>query len=340
MSNAMRSGNVALRLARVAERQGLDVSSLLRRAGIAADSAGRPVAEVTGEQLSELTQEMWILTEDELMNLGPPLPRGSFQLVMRSLIHVPDLRSALQRLVEASTVLTGMPNVSVMVGDDRVDLGIDVGELDDPDHLGAELTAAAIHRTLGWLVGRRLPLLALDLPWPPSEYAADYEIVFGRHPDFDAPRLVMAFDSRLLTAPLVRDEQDLTDYLSDQPNVWFSTRDFGSTTADQVRMILQRGLSGHWPTPDDIAAQLRVSTQHLRRLLRDEHTSIGQTKEELLRDAAIASLSRGEESVEDLARRLGFSEASAFRRAFRRWTGRPPGSYRTPEGPRGSATGA
>ncbi|CAA9281987.1 MAG: Transcriptional regulator, AraC family [uncultured Blastococcus sp.] len=32
--------------------------------------------------------------------------------------------------------------------------------------------------------------------------------------------------------------------------------------------------------------------------------------------------------MEALAGRLGFSEASAFRRAFRRWTGRPPGSFR------------
>ncbi|CNG70621.1 HTH-type transcriptional regulator [Mycobacterium tuberculosis] len=110
--------------------------------------------------------------------------------------------------------------------------------------------------------------------------------------------------------------------------MWFATRDYGSSTADQVRRILARGLSGHWPVPDDIAARLNMSTQHLRRLLRAEHTSIGQLKEHLLREAAVASLARGEESVEELARRLGFSEASAFRRAFRRWTGQPPGAYR------------
>ncbi|MYW90983.1 SDR family NAD(P)-dependent oxidoreductase [Amycolatopsis rubida] len=46
------------------------------------------------------------------------------------------------------------------------------------------------------------------------------------------------------------------------------------------------------------------------------------------RDAAIASLGRGGESIEELAQRLGFSEASAFRRAFRRWTGQSPGDFR------------
>lgn len=52
-----------------------------------------------------------------------------------------------------------------------------------------------------------------------------------------------------------------------------------------------------------------------------------QIREELLRDEAIASLVRGEESIEALSNRLGFSEPSAFRRAFRRWTGNPPRAY-------------
>ena len=46
------------------------------------------------------------------------------------------------------------------------------------------------------------------------------------------------------------------------------------------------------------------------------------------RDAAIITLARGDESLNDLAQRLGFSEPSAFHRAFRRWTGSAPGAYR------------
>jgi AraC-like DNA-binding protein len=81
-------------------------------------------------------------------------------------------------------------------------------------------------------------------------------------------------------------------------------------------------------TVDDVAKRLTISAQHLRRLLRDEGTSFREIKEEILRDEAIASLVRGGETVEELSDRLGFSEPSAFRRAFRRWTGNPPGSYR------------
>lgn len=48
---------------------------------------------------------------------------------------------------------------------------------------------------------------------------------------------------------------------------------------------------------------------------------------------AIAALVAGRVSIEDLSRQLGFSEPSAFHRAFKRWTGSAPRSYRPGEHP-------
>ncbi|WP_432839930.1 AraC family transcriptional regulator ligand-binding domain-containing protein [Dactylosporangium sp. CA-092794] len=318
---------VVQRLLGIAERRGLDPALLLRRTGIRPDAVhgGTPPSI---DQAAELTQELWILTGDELFGLGPPAPLGLFQLVMRSAIHVPDLGEGLERLAGAGQILPAMPPLSVGIDGGLCRVEIDASRLDDPDHFVTELLLTLIHRVLGWLAGRRIPLRAVELPWPTPDYAAQYEIVFGVTPAFATARLAFAFDAALLSTPVVRDEQELTDYLRDQPRVWFATRDYGVTVADHIRRILEQGLRGHWPTSDEIAARLNVSTQHLRRLLRQHGTSIGQIKQEILRDAAIASLRRGDESVESLATRLGFSEASAFRRAFRRWTGHPPAEFR------------
>lgn len=102
------------------------------------------------------------------------------------------------------------------------------------------------------------------------------------------------------------------------------TVEAGSTLPIQrVRAIVEPGI-------EDIAAELAMSPQTLRRRLRDEgNTSPREIREQILRDAAISSLVRGEETVTALSRRLGFSEPSAFSRAFRRWTGSPPGSYQS-----------
>ncbi|GAA1032920.1 hypothetical protein GCM10009565_80490 [Amycolatopsis albidoflavus] len=217
-----------------------------------------------------------------------------------------------------------MPAVAVRSAAPLAEVEIDVGQLDDPEHVAAELVAIVVHRLLGWLTGQRIDLRELRLPWPKPDHAPHYELVFGRHPQFDADALVLAFDSRLLPAPVIRGEAELAEFLEDQPDAWLATRDYGSALADQVRAIVEQGTIA----PDGIADRLGVSTQHLRRLLRGEGTSIGQIRDGVRRDAAIASLSRGDESMEKLAQRLGFSEASAFRRAFRRWTGQSPADYR------------
>lgn len=120
--------------------------------------------------------------------------------------------------------------------------------------------------------------------------------------------------------------------VGDAPRDLLARRNVAVTTASQVRSILEGGLRGEWPSSEQVASRLSLSLQHVRRLLREEGTSVRQIRDDILRDAAVVSLLRGQESISDLSERLGFSEPSAFRRAFRRWTGSPPSVYRPPGG--------
>lgn len=311
-----------------ARRRGLDVGPVLRAAGIPADIADQPLARVTVEQVAKATRAVWRLTDDELFGLGPPIPRGTFRFVGLAIIHAPDLREVVVRLEHATRVLPGVPTVRATVRAPICELELDMSQLDDQEHLATEILVALIHRFAGWLAGRRIVLRSIDFPFARPDYADDYLVMYGRMPAFDAGRVALTFDSALLDAPIIRNETEALAFIRSLPGNFYGTRDYGSTTAEQVRKILERGLRGDWPSADEVAAKLSVSPQHLRRLLHEEKTSISQIREEILRDAAIDSLAAGAESVDDLAVRLGFSEASAFRRAFRRWTGSPPGAYR------------
>ena len=70
----------------------------------------------------------------------------------------------------------------------------------------------------------------------------------------------------------------------------------------------------------------------LRRHLREEGSSFQELKDHLRRDLAIYHLGRDELAIQDIAEQLGFSEPSAFHRAFKKWTGLTPGAYRAQEG--------
>ena len=72
---------------------------------------------------------------------------------------------------------------------------------------------------------------------------------------------------------------------------------------------------------------LGLSERSLARGLSGEGTTYTELRDERRQALAIERLERGER-IDDVASALGFSDASSFSRAFRRWTGRSPGSYR------------
>jgi AraC-like DNA-binding protein len=94
-----------------------------------------------------------------------------------------------------------------------------------------------------------------------------------------------------------------------------------------VRRVVAGGARGAaQPTLADVAKALGLSPRTLRRRLAEAGTSYRQQQGDVLAARAIHLLSEGAGS-EHVAWTLGFSDASAFRRAFRRWTGRSPANH-------------
>ena len=71
-----------------------------------------------------------------------------------------------------------------------------------------------------------------------------------------------------------------------------------------------------------------MSAPTLRRKLRREGTTFQALKDEARSEAACLALDRPELSIQEVALQLGFTDPSAFHRAFRKWSGQTPGQYR------------
>ena len=310
-----------------AQERGVDLAPVAAGCGIGNDLLADPRARFTADQVTCFVRGMWRLSEDELFGLGRGrVPPGTFRLVCYALISSPDLREVCRRLEQFGPVLPALPRFSLVEDGEVARFVADLDGMSDPGHLLSDFTLVLLHRFTGWLAGIRLPLRAVELPFPQPHNVAEYDLMFGAPLHFDARHPALQVDATVLSLPLVRDQADLDHYLEHSPADLLARRDYGTTLAEQVRRLLERGLVADWPSSEEIARRLSMSTQHLRRRLREEGTSLGAIRDELLRDTAIARLSRGE-PVDAIAARLGFSEASAFRRAFRRWTGTTPSAY-------------
>jgi AraC-like DNA-binding protein len=286
-------------------------------------------SRITVDQAARLVRAVWKLTGDEMAGLGPePAPLGTFRMICLGVISSPDLGTAIGRFHDFCRIVPSMPEFTIETGETTTRVVYDIHPEHDPAGFITDMMMSISVRLFSWMAGCRLPIESVELPHPLPEGAEDYDMVFGSHVTFDKPAPALEFSNEMLTLPVVRTEAELEEWLRNSPSDLLMLRDYGTTVSDQVRKILERGLRGDWPTPDEAAAKLSMSTQNMRRLLREEGTSVTKIKEDLLRDAAVTSLVRGDETVAQLAERLGFSEPSAFHRAFRRWTGSAPGAYR------------
>lgn len=106
----------------------------------------------------------------------------------------------------------------------------------------------------------------------------------------------------------------------------------------QVRAVLQ---SARFGTVDlaTVADVLAVSSRTLKRRLQEHGTSFQQLADAMRKAEAIRLVATTTMTTEQLAARLGYSDASNFRRAFLTWTGESPRSYRDRGGRPGSDPG-
>jgi len=88
-------------------------------------------------------------------------------------------------------------------------------------------------------------------------------------------------------------------------------------------------LSSGEGTAEDTAKQLHMSSRTLQRKLAEANTSYLQLVDDTRKDLALRYIEDERRSVTDITFSLGFSQPSAFTRAFKRWTGLSPSDYRT-----------
>lgn len=95
-----------------------------------------------------------------------------------------------------------------------------------------------------------------------------------------------------------------------------------------LRAAIARLLPQTVPDMDAVAAALNVSGRTLQRRLADRGTHFKAALDDVRRDLALGYVGDPQLSLIDIAFLLGFSQQSAFNRAFRRWTASTPGEYR------------
>lgn len=318
--------------------RGLPVDPLFERSGISPTLLALPHARVSSHTYAVLLRAIAQVLDDEFFGQDSRrMKPGSFAMLCRAVVHCKTLDSALARTLRFFGLLLDDLWGTVSQADGLVTLTLHERYPERPARIFAHETLLVFVRGLVcWLVNRRIPFLSAGFRYDEPPHAREYPVLFCPNIRFGQAQTSVTFDAKYAALPVVRSEHALRDFLRLAPeNMLVQYKDSYSLAA-RIRKRLHQLPPSEWPNFEIIADDLSASVSTLRRRLEAEGQSYQLIKDHLRRDMAINLLSDSGKSVMNIAGDLGFAEASAFHRAFKKWTGACPGEYRRTVGARRS----
>lgn len=185
--------------------------------------------------------------------------------------------------------------------------------------------AACIEQTRVMTGGKfQAQRLLLSYPAPSLAVQQQYQELLQVPVEFSAPVSAIQFLTKDLALPLIAADQEVVACLKPKADALLQALE-EKTLYQKVSLLLHQDPGS---TREQVARHLFISPRHLGRKLQKERFSFRALQDEVRSHYAKQWLREGKKSNAEIAAVLGYSDESAFGKAFRRWEGTSPGSYR------------
>ncbi|WP_017299720.1 AraC family transcriptional regulator [Nodosilinea nodulosa] len=333
MPEAKFSVAIARDIAQYVTAQGGDMDGLCRAAGIDRAWLADPDRQIAGDCLKALWREAVAQTHDPDLglHLGEAFDLAAIGIVGYVLLNCQTYGQALEKLARYTHLFSQGVAISHRVTNGWVQCDCAVlGDvqnylLDEPRH-PIESTFSALLTATQQLTGQPLKLYGVWFQHPQPGNVAEHDRIFQTPVQFAQPINRLAFPASCLDWPVKSANASLLAVFEQHATALLSAQNQGY--AQKVGQTISQNLQGDVPSLEAIAHALAISPRQLQRELKNENTSYQRLVDDTRRELALRHLQDPEVSIHDMAFLLGFSEPSAFHRAFKRWTGQTPRHYR------------
>jgi AraC-like DNA-binding protein len=161
-------------------------------------------------------------------------------------------------------------------------------------------------------------------PGPAVDVQARYRDAFGAPVRFRAPEDALVLLDGAMARRMGTGAEPIASSVDQQLGALERTRaDFPDPLRVRMRETILRRLT-EGVTLGSVARELKIAPRTLQRLIAQRGSSWSRELDDVRRERAMQRLSEGEHKTSEIAAELGFSDSSAFFRAYRRWTGSTP----------------
>lgn len=209
-----------------------------------------------------------------------------------------------------------------------------------PDSVGVkqdiEFSLAGFLRLLRLKLGDTLSPLRVNFKHSGSAPLDYYRRIFGSDVYFGQAQNSLVFSADLLRVPLSDGDPRLLTILKEQADTLMEQWESRRSLVGQARFLIATSLESADVSEDGgmemLANRLHTTSRTLNRRFTKAGTSYQKLREEVIERAAKRALTESDASITMIAGKLGYSESSAFVRAFKRLTGTTPSAYRNQAG--------
>jgi AraC-like DNA-binding protein len=201
----------------------------------------------------------------------------------------------------------------------------------DPRYRAALEFHLASHATVGQnLYGPAFRIAEVRTSCAAPAHVQAYERIFQCPILFGQPRNELRYDARRMNEPMAFSNAVTHATVSDRCEQYLARlRHSGGLGADIQRILMEQ--PGRFCDMESIAAELSMNARMLRRRLETEGSSFRTILARVREHLALSYLRTTSMTHEEIAMKLGYSDAANFRHAFLRWTGRNPSEFRGKE---------
>ncbi len=238
-----------------------------------------------------------------------------------------NLAEALQRMerYHASVYDANPARVEVHPDGVVVEWGVERGR---PGALVDETAIASLVQLARDMTGHYWPMRKVSFVNPPPADVQPYRDFFGCEVAFNAPTTRLEFDTTCLALPMRKADPALAQLLDQQAEQVLRQVSQVPAIVDAWRRTLVPLIREGKTSLAALAEAHHTSPRTLQRRLSEQGMSFQQLLDDTRRHLAEAHLKDARLDLAEIALLLGYSEQSAFTRAFRAWTGLPPAQWR------------
>ncbi|HNR73831.1 MAG TPA: AraC family transcriptional regulator [Cyclobacteriaceae bacterium] len=307
-------------------QRGAQLSDLCDCIGISVNDLGDSEFKVPFEQACLTWECCAHQTKDNLLglHLGETSTMSVLGLVGNLMQSCPDLLSAFETMTHYIDLATDMIHFGIKQNAREVTLSYKPQTLwlktksISIRHSMEQSMAGTLH-VFSLLAGKRVRPVQTIFNHKRGGDLAEYHRVFGTPVQFNGIGNHLVFKKEDLLTPILSHDKSLFAFFDK------ILREKKVTThqslSEQIKHLVRTEFQGHIPSIETVASRLNMTTRTLQRKLTAEGVSYRALVAEVHKKLA-AQLFKLNSSASQISNLLGYSDPSAFRRAFKKWNDR------------------